>query len=163
MTDIKEYRKIQCPSHGKNVISSLRTNKHLGQAVEIKFNWVYFLKKTMGLEMLKSCLQFLVWPYSWQTLFPQAPVVPRGPWGLRATLCHHRPWGTKRHQASCQLCTRSCHKVFCSSSSDFCGKFHWKGSIQMENVYNIETDPFLIRETVGVEGWSAQNTSTNSA
>ena len=32
----------------------------------------------------------------------------------------------------------------------------------MENVYNVETDPFLIRESVGVEGCSAQNISTNS-
>lgn len=32
----------------------------------------------------------------------------------------------------------------------------------MENICNIETDPFLIRESVGVEGYSAQNISTNS-
>lgn len=32
----------------------------------------------------------------------------------------------------------------------------------MENVYNTERDPFLIRESVGVEGCSAQNISTNS-
>lgn len=147
MTDIKGYRNIWCPSHGKNVISSLRTNKHLGQAVEIKFNRVYFLKKTMGLEMLKSCLQFLVRPYSWHILFPQGPVVPHGPWGLMATPCHPSSmgWATQEAAGIAQLtlhgpCSTvqipdimsALHKilwVFCSSFSDFCGKFHWKWSI----------------------------------
>lgn len=161
------------------MISSPRTNKHLGQAVEIKFNWVYFLKETMGLEMLKSCLQFLVWPHSWHALFPQVPVLSHGPWGPTATPCHpvpprvtmqgrtaeptqHRPCGTVQASGILSALHRVL-RVLCSSFSDFCGKFHWKRSIQMENVYNIETDPFLIRESVGVEGCSAQNTSTNSA
>lgn len=51
--------------------------------------------------------------------------------------------------------------AFCTLFCVFCGKFHWKWSISMEmDVYNVETDPFLITESVGVEGCSAQNIST---
>lgn len=81
------------------------------------------------------------------------------PWAGRAQPALH---GHRQAPGTVSALHKTLHVSY-SSSGDFCGKFHWKASLRMENVCKTETDPFLIRESVGVEGCSGQNSSTNSA
>lgn len=181
----KKTEKYNSLPMGRNVISALRTNKQLGQAVEIKLNWVYFSKKIMGLEMLKmlpsvlGLTLLLAYPFPtktsgapWLMETHGCPLPPdvledyRDTWAAARQGCaahlSKSPMVYCRQQASCQLITKCCGPsalCFVSSVENSTGSDPF--FMEMD-VCNVETDPFLIREDMGVERCSAQIISTNS-